>query len=46
MDIGDGLSIAVLNLVTLIRVKEATAGEKDNAMLPILKRTLAERGKK
>jgi len=46
MDIGDGLSLAVLNLVSLIRVKEATAGEKDNAMRPILKRTLAERGKK
>jgi predicted nucleotidyltransferase len=46
MSIGDGLSVAVLNLVALIRVKEATAGEKDHAMLPILKRTLAERGKK
>ena len=46
MDIGDGLSVAVLTLVSLIRVKEATAGEKDYAMLPILKRTLAERDKK
>jgi hypothetical protein len=46
MDIGDGLMVAVLNLVSLIRVKEATSGEKDRAMLPLLKRTLAEREKK
>jgi hypothetical protein len=46
MDVGGGLSVAVLNLASLIRVKQATAGEKDHAMLPILKRTLAERAGK
>jgi hypothetical protein len=38
----DDLHIAVLDLETLIAVKEETAGEKDLAMLPILRRTLEE----
>lgn len=46
MDIGEGLSVAVLRLESLIRAKEATAGEKDYATLPILKRTLEEQKKK
>jgi hypothetical protein len=45
MDIGEGLTVLVLRLDALIRVKEATAGEKDRAVLPILRRTLEERRK-
>ena len=43
MEIGEGLVIRVLKLEALIRLKEALAGEKDQATLPILRRTLAER---
>jgi hypothetical protein len=43
MEIGGGLVIRVLKLEALIRLKEALAGEKDHATLPILRRTLAER---
>ncbi|HEY6987022.1 MAG TPA: hypothetical protein VH369_01485 [Bryobacteraceae bacterium] len=42
LDIADGVRIPVLNLETLIAVKEQTGGEKDLAVLPILRRTLAE----
>ena len=45
MDIGGGAQIRVLDLETLIAVKEAIAGEKDLAVLPILRRTLEERKK-
>lgn len=38
VDIGKGLHAPVLELKTLIRVKEATAVEKDKAALPILRR--------
>jgi hypothetical protein len=41
--IEQGLSVRVLNLDTLISVKEETAGEKDRAALPLLRRTLQER---
>ncbi len=41
--IAEGVSARVLNLETLIEVKEQLGGEKDRAMLPILRRTLAER---
>ena len=44
-DIGDGLRIRVLNLEMLIAIKEELGGEKDLAVLPILRRTLAERKK-
>jgi predicted nucleotidyltransferase len=37
-----GISVRVLDLETLIAVKEETGGEKDLATLPILRRTLAE----
>lgn len=43
VDAGNGVRIRVLNLETLIAIKKETAGEKDLAMLPILRRTLAEK---
>jgi hypothetical protein len=45
MDIGEGIHVRVLDLETLIAIKEELAGEKDRAMLPILRRTLEERRK-
>lgn len=46
MDIGEGLRIPVLDLETLIAIKEQLGGEKDVAMLPILRQTLIEARKK
>jgi len=43
LEIAKGLRVRVLKLETLIKVKEETAGEKDEAALPILRRTLQER---
>jgi hypothetical protein len=37
------LTVPVLELASLIAVKEETAGEKDCAVLPILRQTLRER---
>jgi hypothetical protein len=45
MDVGDGLMVHVLDLETLIAVKEELGGEKDRAVLPILRRTLEEKKK-
>ncbi len=45
MAIGEGKRIRVLNLATIIALKEALGGEKDLAVLPILRRTLQEIGK-
>ena len=45
MLIGPGLTIRVLDLPTLIKVKEEVAAPKDLAVLPILRRTLEERRK-
>ena len=45
LGIGDGLRIRVLDLDTLIAVKEQLGGEKDRAVLPILGRTLEEKRK-
>jgi hypothetical protein len=42
MRITEGITIQVLNLKTLIELKEQLNGEKDRAMLPILRRTLRE----
>lgn len=42
MAIGEGFRIPVLNLETLIRLKEELGGEKDKAVLPILRTTLDE----
>ena len=46
MDISEGLRIRVLDLETLIALKEELAGEKDRAALPILRRTLEEKRKR
>lgn len=43
MDIGEGIRVRVLDLETLIAIKEELAGEKDLAVLPILRRTLQEK---
>ena len=43
IEIADGVTVPVLELSTLITVKEETAGEKDQAVLPILRQTLRER---
>ena len=45
-DVGDGTTVHVLDLETLIAVKEEVAGEKDRAVLPILRRTLDESRRK
>lgn len=45
MDIGTGPAVRTLQLKTLIEIKEETAGEKDKAVLPVLRRTLEERSK-
>jgi hypothetical protein len=45
LDISEGLRIRVLDLETLIAIKEELGGEKDLAVLPILRRTLEEKGK-
>jgi predicted nucleotidyltransferase len=41
--IGPGTSIRVLTLKKLIALKEELGGEKDRAMIPILRRTLREK---
>jgi hypothetical protein len=43
MKVGGGLAIRVLKLAKLIEVKSETAGEKDLATLPILRKTLEEK---
>jgi hypothetical protein len=40
LNIGDGVSVRVLKLEKLIELKEQLGGEKDRAVLPILRRTL------
>jgi predicted nucleotidyltransferase len=42
MEIGQGIRVRVLNLETIIAVKEQLASEKDLAVLPVLRRTLSE----
>ena len=46
IDIGEGTTVRVLDLETLIAVKEEIGGEKDRATLPILRRTLEESRRK
>jgi hypothetical protein len=46
MDVGDGVVVRVLDLETLIRTKEEVAAEKDQAVLPLLRRTLEEKSRK
>ncbi|HTB10606.1 MAG TPA: hypothetical protein VK752_03500 [Bryobacteraceae bacterium] len=43
--IAEGVRVRILNLETFIEVKEQLNGEKDRAMLPILRRTLEERNR-
>jgi hypothetical protein len=43
MEIGDGVRVRVLDLATIIAVKEELGGEKDLAVLPLLRRTLEEK---
>lgn len=45
MKVDDALRIRVLNLQTLIQTKEETGGEKDAAVLPILRQTLNEKSR-
>jgi hypothetical protein len=42
MEVRSGLGVRVLSLEALIAVKEEVGGEKDAAMLPLLRRTLEE----
>lgn len=42
MDIGEGIRVRVLNLETLISLKEDLGTEKDRAILPLLRQVLAE----
>ena len=44
IEIADGVAVPVLELSALVTIKEETAGEKDQAVLPILRQTLRERG--
>jgi hypothetical protein len=43
MDLAVRVRVHVLSLEWLIRVKEETGGEKDRAVLPVLRRTLEEK---
>jgi len=45
MKAAEDLTVRVIDLETLIAIKEELATEKDRAMLPILQRTLEERRK-
>ncbi len=42
MEVAPGLAVRVLDLETIIQIKEEVGGEKDLAVLPVLRRTLAE----
>jgi predicted nucleotidyltransferase len=46
MDVGGGIGVRVLDLETIIAVKEQLASEKDLAVLPVLRRTRTEMKKK
>jgi len=43
MELSAGLHVRVLNLEMLIAVKEEIAGEKDLAVLPVMRRMLEEK---
>ena len=45
VDLGEGIRVLILDLATLIQMKETLGRERDRAMLPILRRTLEERGR-
>jgi hypothetical protein len=40
MSVGQGLRVRILDLPTIIALKEELGGEKDRAVLPVLRRTL------
>lgn len=42
MDVGEAVTVNVLDLESLIAVKEEVEDEKDRAMLPVLRRTLEQ----
>ncbi len=44
INLAAGNVVRILDLATLIRIKESLARERDLAMLPVLRRTLKERG--
>jgi hypothetical protein len=44
-DLGDGLRVRLLDLPTLIELKEQAGRDKDKAVLPVLRRTLEEQQK-
>lgn len=46
VDLERGLSVRVLDLDKLIEIKEELGGDKDRAVLPVLRRTLEERQRK
>lgn len=46
MTIAEGVRVRILNLETLIEVKEQLNGEKDRAMLPVLRGTLEKKKRK
>jgi hypothetical protein len=46
IDLGIGAAVRILDLPTLIRIKESLSGECDKAVLPILRRTLKEKSGK
>ena len=43
METGGGVRVRVLNLATIVALKEELLGEKDLAVLPILRRTLEQK---
>ena len=43
MDVGEGVHVRVLDLETIIAIKEELRSEKDLAVLPLLRRTLQEK---
>jgi hypothetical protein len=45
MEVGGGLQVRVLDLATIIALKEELGGEKDLAVLPVLRRTLEQKNR-
>jgi predicted nucleotidyltransferase len=43
VDLGEGIQVIILNLPTLISMKEQLGRDRDRAVLPILRKTLQER---
>src|ERR1035438_5238552 len=43
METGEGVRVRVLDLATIVELKEELAGEKDLAVLPLLRRTLEQK---